>query len=164
MQKSTWTRKDKSDSKYTKPLPYIFTVVKKCRDGWGFVYLLSLLLSFLVHVLFCTLFLHLFSFLMTFLPCMYYILQLHKVTTGNYRMIPMSYVRIPCSHGKLHCRFIPILMDQSCWTVSHKYIVFMIYSYNNHPNGYQTVPFSVYIHNLMSVLSWIEWVFWKKSR
>ena len=31
--KSIQTRKDKSDSKYTKPFPYIFTVVKRCRDG-----------------------------------------------------------------------------------------------------------------------------------
>ena len=31
--KSTQTRRDKSDSKYTKPLPYIFTVAKRCRDG-----------------------------------------------------------------------------------------------------------------------------------
>ena len=31
--KSTQTRKDKSDGKYTKPLPYIFTLVKRCWDG-----------------------------------------------------------------------------------------------------------------------------------
>ena len=30
-------------------------------------------------------------------------------------------------------------------------------------NGYQTVPFSVYIHNLMFVFT-LEWVFWKESR
>ena len=30
-------------------------------------------------------------------------------------------------------------------------------------NGYQTVPFSVYIHNLMFVFI-LEWVFWKESR
>ena len=35
----------------------------------------------------------------------------------------------------------------------------------DHPrqNGYQTVPFSVYIHNLMFVFI-LEWVLWKKSR
>ena len=30
-------------------------------------------------------------------------------------------------------------------------------------NGYQTVPFSVYIHNLMFVFT-LEWVFWKQPR
>ena len=32
-QKSAQTRKDKSDGKYTKPNSYIFTLVKRCRDG-----------------------------------------------------------------------------------------------------------------------------------
>ena len=31
--KSTQTRKDKSDVKYTKPLPYTFTLAKRCWDG-----------------------------------------------------------------------------------------------------------------------------------
>ena len=59
--KSTQTRKDKHDGKYTKPLPCIFILVKRCCDGWGFVYLPSLL-SFLVCVLFGMPFLHLFKF------------------------------------------------------------------------------------------------------
>ena len=50
------------------PSLHLYSFVKRCRDGWGFVYLPSLL-SFLVCVLFGTPFLHLLSFLMIFLSC-----------------------------------------------------------------------------------------------
>ena len=47
---------------------YIFTVVKRCRDGWGFVYLLSLLS---LSMYFFTRHSYISSFLMTFLSCIY---------------------------------------------------------------------------------------------
>ena len=96
MPKSTQTRKDKSDGKYTKPHPslHLFTKDQRCRDEALYIYHH---LSFLVCVLFGTPFLHLFSFLMIFLSCFCAFLAMFSFTLWskhyfNHNPIPFKTV------------------------------------------------------------------------
>ena len=68
--KSTQTRKDKSDGKYTKPCPYIFSQRSKDAGMDEALYTYHHFYPSLFYVLFGTPFLHLLSFLMIFLSNM----------------------------------------------------------------------------------------------